>query len=118
MHGIGKGGSFNNLYLYHTSSCLIRHTRIPAPGFQTNVRRLRVTPDIAARLRRGEEVSPEEIAASSVRAEEEERRGADATPPESKREEPKKKDAPSEPTNEWLPESITAPKKRAKGKKK
>ncbi|KAF9014361.1 hypothetical protein BDZ89DRAFT_1142397 [Hymenopellis radicata] len=42
VHGIGKG----------------------APGFQTGVRRVRVTPEIAARIQRGEEVSPEEIAAS------------------------------------------------------
>ncbi|GAW01038.1 hypothetical protein LENED_002608 [Lentinula edodes] len=34
LHGIGKG----------------------APGFQTNVRRIRVTPEIAARIRRGEEL--------------------------------------------------------------
>jgi hypothetical protein len=45
-HGIGKG----------------------APGFQTGVRQIRVTPEIAARLRRGEQVSPEEIAAASEAA--------------------------------------------------
>jgi hypothetical protein len=39
-----------------------------APGFQTSVRRIAVTPDIAARLRRGEEVSPEEIAAAQAAA--------------------------------------------------
>lgn len=36
-------------------------------GFITNTRKLKVTPEIAARLRRGEQVSPEEIDAA-VRA--------------------------------------------------
>ncbi|KAH8100326.1 hypothetical protein BXZ70DRAFT_184055 [Cristinia sonorae] len=46
-----------------------------APGFQTNVRRVRVPPEIAARIRRGEDVSPAEIEAASRKAdlEEEER---------------------------------------------
>ncbi|ESK95600.1 hypothetical protein Moror_12612 [Moniliophthora roreri MCA 2997] len=97
VHGIGKG----------------------APGFQTNVRRIRVTPEIAARLRRGEEVSPEEIAAASALAEEQERQkttgvyekatapATDSTPPTS-----------HSTTNEWLPESVTGPKKRSKGRRK
>ena len=90
---------------------------VEAPGFQTSVRKIRVTPEIAARLRRGEEVSPEEIAAASAQAEEQERprdivetrldvpSPASASPSES-------------PVNEWLPENLTAPKRRGKGKRK
>ncbi|KAF9041273.1 hypothetical protein BJ165DRAFT_1530016 [Panaeolus papilionaceus] len=48
LHGIGKG----------------------APGFQTNVKRIAITPEIAARLKRGERVSPEEIEKASREAEE------------------------------------------------
>ncbi|KAJ7164561.1 hypothetical protein C8R43DRAFT_878818 [Mycena crocata] len=96
LHGIGKG----------------------APGFQTNVRKVRVSPEIMARIRRGEDVSPDEIAAASARMEAEERNGPAASPPPlSKKAEPKV-EAPSEPVNEWLPEGISAPKKRSKGKKK
>lgn len=40
-----------------------------APGFITNTRKLKVTPEIAARLRRGEQVSPEEIEAAVKEAE-------------------------------------------------
>ncbi|EPQ31875.1 uncharacterized protein PFL1_00074 [Pseudozyma flocculosa PF-1] len=39
-----------------------------APGFQTGVKRLAVTPEIAARLRAGENVSQEEIEASIAKA--------------------------------------------------
>ncbi|KAN0066444.1 hypothetical protein ACQY0O_000538 [Thecaphora frezii] len=39
-----------------------------APGFQTGVKRLAVTPEIAARLRAGEQVSQEEIEASVAKA--------------------------------------------------
>jgi hypothetical protein len=35
-----------------------------APGFLTSVKRVAVTPEIAARIRRGETVTPEEIEAS------------------------------------------------------
>jgi hypothetical protein len=80
-----------------------------------------------ARIRRGEDVSPDEIAAASARMEAEEREGSAPDPPQpSKKSETKPKPAakpvakeePSEPVNEWLPEGITAPKKRSKGKKK
>jgi len=87
-----------------------------APGFQTNVRRIRVTPEIAARLRRGEEVSPEEIAAASAKAEEDEKNGvtsSSSSAPSEPQESPS-----SEPVNEWLPPSVNTPKKRAKGKRK
>ncbi|EDR01748.1 uncharacterized protein LACBIDRAFT_310529 [Laccaria bicolor S238N-H82] len=99
VHGIGKG----------------------APGFQTNVRQLRVTPEIAARLRRGEKVSPEEIAAAAAKAQEEEQK----TPYvpriiEERHDRPKLNPTPppAEPVNEWLPESLTGPKKRVKGKRR
>ncbi|KAF7422340.1 hypothetical protein PC9H_010496 [Pleurotus ostreatus] len=88
-----------------------------APGFQTNVRKVRITPEIAARIRRGEDVSPEEITAAIAKAEREESQQTSSSPP------PPIHRAPliekTEPTiNEWLPDSITTPKKRAKGKKK
>ncbi|PPQ66968.1 hypothetical protein CVT26_009999 [Gymnopilus dilepis] len=102
-----------------------------APGFQTGVRRVRVTPEIAARIRRGEEVTPEEIEAASRAADEEEER---------QKLSPSSKPAPSpvglprgvieerddrhlinrkenEIDNEWLPESITKPAKRKKGRR-
>ncbi|KAJ7696019.1 hypothetical protein B0H17DRAFT_1198339 [Mycena rosella] len=104
VHGIGKG----------------------APGFQTNVRKIRVPPELMARIRRGEDVSPDEIAAASARMDAEERDGATSSPapitPQSKKTESKPKpavtEASSDPANEWLPEGITGPKKRSKGKKK
>ena len=110
-----------------------------APGFQTNVRRIRVTPEIAARIQRGEQVSAEEIEAALKKANNEEEAAAAASKSPSKEtysnagvntlptriiEErddrnitsEKKKDDPVE--NEWLPDSITGPKKRGKGKKR
>ncbi|KAJ7212273.1 hypothetical protein GGX14DRAFT_361766 [Mycena pura] len=103
VHGIGKG----------------------APGFQTGVRKVRVPPEIMERIQRGEEVSAEEITAALARKEAEER-GDPVVAPDSPRQ-PKRsatkstlaaKEKPSEPVDEWLPETITGPKKRAKGKKK
>jgi len=113
IHGIGKG----------------------APGFQTNVRRIRVTPEIAARIQRGEQVSPEEIEAASKRLDAEEatsqssskgtpsNTGVNTLPTRVIEERDdrnitgqKKKDDPVE--NEWLPDSVTGPKKRGKGKKR
>ncbi|PBK97992.1 hypothetical protein ARMGADRAFT_1009902, partial [Armillaria gallica] len=91
VHGIGKG----------------------APGFQTGVRRVRVTPDIAARIQRGEEVSPEEIAESIAHAEREEKNGPPSTGAPTKTRSP-----PPEPVNEWLPESLSSPKKQGKRRRK
>ncbi|KAJ3998802.1 hypothetical protein F5050DRAFT_1147213 [Lentinula boryana] len=91
LHGIGRG----------------------APGFQTNVRRIRVTPEIAARIRRGEEVSPDELAAASAKAEADAKGGIASSPITETRTTPT-----TEPVNEWLPQSIITPKKRAKGKRK
>ncbi|KAJ7644251.1 hypothetical protein FB45DRAFT_735553 [Roridomyces roridus] len=96
VHGIGKG----------------------APGFQTNVRKIRVPPEIMERIRRGEEVTPEEITAASARMEAEEREGGTPAPPAKKPQPVVETLSEQEPVNEWLPQGITAPKKRAKGKKK
>ncbi|KAJ7069944.1 hypothetical protein C8F01DRAFT_1114686 [Mycena amicta] len=95
VHGIGKG----------------------APGFQTSVKRVRVPPEIMERIRRGEDVSAEEVTAAMERMNAEEK----ATTSPSSSPKPKKstpKPPPTEPVNEWLPEGITAPQKRAKGKRK
>ncbi|KAJ7270407.1 hypothetical protein C8J57DRAFT_1012579, partial [Mycena rebaudengoi] len=46
-----------------------------APGFQTNVRKIRVPPELMARIRGGEDVSPHEIAAASARMDAEKRDG-------------------------------------------
>jgi len=112
---------------------------LSAPGFQTGVRRVRVTPEIAARIRRGEDVSPAEIEAASRKAdlEEEERKhsglSASATSnsngnggmslPRGVLEERDDRhlinsdsDAKEE-ANEWLPDSITKPTKRKKGRR-
>ncbi len=84
-----------------------------APGFQTGVRRVRVTPDIAARMQRGEEVSPKEIAESIARAEREEKNGPPSTAAPTKT-----RSLPPEPANEWLPESLSSPKKQGKRRRK
>ena len=102
-----------------------------APGFQTNVRRIRVTPEIAARIRRGEQVGPEEIEAASKKADKEEATsngtssstGVNTLPTRIIEERDdrnvssqEKKDVPLE--NEWLPDSVVGLKKRGKGKKR
>lgn len=132
MHGIGKGGKFSQ------SICVFFALLFPpsdisiwvvlAPGFQTSVKRIRITPEIAARIRRGEEVSPEEIEAAS--------RKADLEPIHKEQTKPsgstsigsdfglgrgaiEERDdrhlingSEKEEVNEWLPESITKPGKR------
>ncbi|KIL61883.1 hypothetical protein M378DRAFT_13218 [Amanita muscaria Koide BX008] len=100
VHGIGKG----------------------APGFQTNVKRIRVTPEIAARIKRGEEVSPEEIAAAAEKADKMHQEGLTSSshtdrPPLVERIETPSQDSQTESANEWLPESITKPKKRGKARR-
>jgi hypothetical protein len=81
------------------------------------VKKVRITPEIAERLRRGEEVSPEEIAEASRQAEERAR-----LPPQPIVEinltQNKDADISQTDKDEWLPESVGAPKKRAKGKRK
>ncbi|KIM42291.1 hypothetical protein M413DRAFT_444719 [Hebeloma cylindrosporum] len=119
-----------------------------APGFQTNVRQVRVTPEIAARIRKGEDVSPAEIEAASRAADEREaleasnsnnKKTANLSPssnpfpgglPRGVIEERDdrhlinsgktnnvKKEEDSSSANEWLPESITKPSKRRKGRR-
>ena len=82
---------------------------VTAPGFQTSVAQIRVTPEIAARLRRGERVSPEEIAAASARGGED--RGS------SKRE-PSVDNNEKSTDSEAVKEGATKPKRRGKGRKK
>ncbi|KAF8321900.1 hypothetical protein F5887DRAFT_1117384, partial [Amanita rubescens] len=100
VHGIGKG----------------------APGFQTNVKKIRITPDIAARIRRGEEVSPEEIAEAAARAEKMHPNQdtsssiLDRPPLVERVEKPVDSDKDLS-ANEWLPESVTKPKKRGKARR-
>ncbi|KAG5635564.1 hypothetical protein H0H81_010768, partial [Sphagnurus paluster] len=80
LHGIGKGGALRGILYWLNTRCLrpssLRSLQLEnttaAPGFQTSVRRVRITPEIAARIKRGEEVSPEEIARASAAADAEE----------------------------------------------
>jgi len=66
-----------------------------APGFQTSVKRIAVTPEIAARMRAGEQVSQEEIAEAVARAQSS--ASSSTTHTASK---PQVED-------EWLPETVT-----------
>lgn len=101
-----------------------------APGFQTNVGKVRVTPAIRARLDRGENVSPAEIAEASAKADLE--AVSTKAQPKPVREfiEVNESQGTSGYTTlsrdnksgnvdtEWLPDSITQTKKRSKGKRK
>ncbi|CCF53058.1 hypothetical protein NDA18_003136 [Ustilago nuda] len=60
--GAGKKGGYTGKYDPKTG--LGRG----APGFQTGVKRMAVTPEIAARMRAGEQVSQEEIEEALARA--------------------------------------------------
>lgn len=131
MHGIGKGGKFFPIYLRFSLRpifpLLISNWVVLAPGFQTSVKRIRITPEIAARIRRGEEVSPEEIEAASRKAdlelEKEPGKPSGSTSISSNsglgRGAIEERDdrhlisgSEREEVNEWLPESITKPSKR------
>ncbi|TRM61168.1 hypothetical protein BD626DRAFT_434895 [Schizophyllum amplum] len=94
-----------------------------APGFQTNVRQVRITPAIAERLRRGEQVSPEEIEAAS--------RATDNAPPpprprpygdivevDLRGQNNATSEEEEEEANEWVPEHITKKKSKGKGKRR
>jgi len=93
-----------------------------APSFITNTRQIKVTPEIAARLRRGEQVSPEEIDVA-VKAAEAVLSGAAPSAAEispakpspkktkvvkrkvpSRQPAPAKVEDPKEAVNEWIPE--------------
>ncbi|QRV72222.1 hypothetical protein RhiJN_15163 [Ceratobasidium sp. AG-Ba] len=95
-----------------------------APGFMTNVRKVAITPELAERLRRGEEVSPEEIAAAQEEAAKNptvtlrrrdivERDDRPATTDDSDREPDtrggKKRRGADPSENEWIPEGHTRP---------
>jgi hypothetical protein len=107
---MGSGKAVRLYSLISSRFLHILHWIQQAPGFQTSVRQIRVTPEIAARLRRGEQVSPEEIAEASARADKEKREPVIEINEE--------KSSQSEPVNEWLPDSITNPQKRGKAKKR
>jgi len=91
-------------------------------AFKRTSRKIRVTPDIAARIRRGEEVSPEEIAEAAARAEKMHLNQdtsssiLDRPPLVERVEKPADSDKDSS-ANEWLPESVTKPKKRGKARR-
>lgn len=90
-----------------------------------------MTPEIAARIRRGEDVSPAEVEAASRAADEQEAREAKEGKPKPPVLQPRVfeerddrhligKDSADESagsTNEWLPDSITKPTKRKKGRR-
>ena len=130
IHGIGKGGAY--LWILVVNLIFNASRPVLAPGFQTNVRRIRVTPEIAARIQRGEQVSPEEIEAASKKANEEEATSESPSKETSSNagvntlpmriiEERDDRDIISQKRKdegEWLPDSVTGPKKRGKGKKR
>ncbi|PKI85675.1 hypothetical protein MVES1_000746 [Malassezia vespertilionis] len=71
-----------------------------APGFQTNVRRVALPADLVARIRAGEEISPEEIAA----AQEKLATGQAA--------------APQKPEDEWIPAGLRKKQGNTGGRRK
>jgi hypothetical protein len=73
-----------------------------APGFLTGVKRVAVPPEIAARIQRGEYVSPEEIAACQQPADSVAAPSSPDGTPEAKI----TPSAPAEEENEWLPENL------------
>jgi hypothetical protein len=88
------------------------------------VKKLHVTPEIAARMRRGEEVSPEEIDAAVRTANPKSEEGTGGLPGMRVIEERDdrhlinvEKNKEGEVVNEWLPDSVTRPSKRKKGRK-
>jgi hypothetical protein len=84
------------------------------------VKKVRVTPEIAARIRRGEEVSPEEIEAAARKADLNSGEGSGGSlgmrgiieERDDRHLVSNKEDV----VNEWLPESITRPSKRKRGR--
>ena len=96
------------------------------------MRKVRVTPEIAARIRRGEDVSPAEVEAASRAADEQEAREEKEGKPKPPALQPRvfeerddrhligkdsAGDESASSTNEWLPDSITKPTKRKKGRR-
>ncbi|KAK0521046.1 hypothetical protein OC834_004848 [Tilletia horrida] len=77
-----------------------------APGFQTGVKRVAVPAALAARIRAGEEVSPEEIEAAQREAAEAAARGATIGTSSSLNSSVPIVERRKEPVNEWLPENL------------
>jgi hypothetical protein len=79
VYGIGRGGT--SIYLISLPLLLLfsyKETHNPpltAKGFQTSVGKVRITPEIAERIQRGEDVSPAEIEAASKKMDELEKLG-------------------------------------------
>src|SRR5260221_4894759 len=129
IHGIGKGGE----YLFGVLSLAMLIVPIyrdytltgTAPGFQTSVKKLRVTPEIAARIRRGEVVSPEEIDAAARKADLKSAAEGSGSGLAGLRVIEERDDRhlinagnkEEEVVNEWLPESVSKPSRRKKGRK-
>ncbi|KAE8216158.1 hypothetical protein CF327_g622 [Tilletia walkeri] len=92
-----------------------------APGFQTGVKRVAVPAALAARIRAGEQVSPEEIEAAQREAAEAAARGATIGTSSSFSGGgggvEQRRNHPVEPVNEWLPEGLQGGARKA-GKKK
>ncbi|KAK0556397.1 hypothetical protein OC846_001222 [Tilletia horrida] len=94
-----------------------------APGFQTSVKRIAVPAALAARIRAGEQVSPEEIEAAQREAEAAAARGAtighaSSLPSASSATINERR---KEPVNEWLPDNLQTQQRSrgaAGGKKK
>jgi hypothetical protein len=88
-----------------------------APGFLTGVKRVAVPPEIVARLRRGEDVSPEEIEAAQKAAA---ARSQQATTEHAPQPTPSNAVVtPADESNEWLPDNIKAtPTRKTKGRRK
>lgn len=76
------------------------------------MKRVAVTPEIAARLRRGEHVSPEEIAACQ------ESNSGPSTDKPAGQDTPQDDSKESELDNEWLPDELKAKNKRKPGAKR
>ncbi|KAE8224272.1 hypothetical protein CF319_g2810 [Tilletia indica] len=92
-----------------------------APGFQTGVKRVAVPAALAARIRAGEQVSPEEIEAAQREAAEAAAKGATIGTSSSMSGGgggvEQRRSQPVEPVNEWLPEGLQGGPRKV-GKKK
>ncbi|CAD6893895.1 unnamed protein product [Tilletia controversa] len=93
-----------------------------APGFQTSVKRVAVPAALAARIRAGEQVSPEEIEAAQREAAEAAAKGAtigtSSSLPSASGSGAVERTRYNEVVNEWLPENLQGAAGARKGKKK
>jgi hypothetical protein len=90
-----------------------------APGFITaGTRRLAVTPELAARLRRGETVTPEEIEAAQKAAAAYADGGASSSSASATPDMPTETSRSTAAENEWLPDNLkNTTKRKPKGKR-